>query len=117
MRAVALLCALLLAPAALAQQPWPQRPIRYIVPFPAGGIADIFARIIGARMTERLGQAVVVENRAGAGGNIGADAVAKAAPDGYTLLMGSIGTQAVNVSLFRNMPYDRAKDYTATGVV
>jgi len=112
------LCALLLAaPAALAQQPYPQKPIRYVVPFPAGGIADIFARIIGARLGERWGQPVVVENRAGAGGNIGADIVAKSAPDGYTLLMGSIGTQAVNVSLFRDMPYDAAKDFTAIALV
>jgi tripartite-type tricarboxylate transporter receptor subunit TctC len=117
MRTVALLCALLFAPAALAQQSWPQKPVRCIVPFPAGGIADIFARIIGARLGERFGQPVVVENRAGAGGNIGADAVAKAAPDGYTLLMGSIGTQAVNVSLFRSMPYDPAKDFTAIALV
>jgi tripartite-type tricarboxylate transporter receptor subunit TctC len=118
LRSVLLLCAALLAaPAAMAQQPYPQKPIRYVVPFPAGGIADIFARIIGARLSERWGQPVVVENRAGAGGNIGADIVAKSAPDGYTLLMGSIGTQAVNVSLFRSMPYDPAKDFTAIALV
>jgi tripartite-type tricarboxylate transporter receptor subunit TctC len=112
------LCTLFLAaPGALAQQAYPQKPIRYVVPFPAGGIADIFARIIGARLTERWGQPVVVENRTGAGGNIGADIVAKSAPDGYTLLMGSIGTQAVNVSLFRDMPYDPAKDFTAIALV
>jgi len=116
-RALLVVCALLAAPAALAQQAYPQKPIRYVVPFPAGGIADIFARIIGARLTERWGQPVVVENRAGAGGNIGADVVAKSAPDGYTLLMGSIGTQAVNVSLFRSMPYDPAKDFTAVALV
>jgi len=118
MRLACLVCVLLLAaPAALAQQPWPQKPVRYIVPFPAGGIADLFARIIGARLAERFGQPVLVENRAGAGGNIGADAVAKSAPDGYTLLMGSIGTQAVNVNLFRSMPYDPAKDFTAIALV
>jgi tripartite-type tricarboxylate transporter receptor subunit TctC len=116
-RLVLFICALLAAPAALAQQAYPQKPIRYIVPFPAGGIADIFARIIGARLAERWGQPVLVENRAGAGGNIGADLVAKSAPDGYTLLMGSIGTQAVNVSLFRSMPYDPAKDFTAVALV
>jgi tripartite-type tricarboxylate transporter receptor subunit TctC len=108
---------MLAAPVALAQQTYPQKPIRYVVPFPAGGIADVFARIIGARLVERWGQPVVVENRAGAGGNIGADLVAKSAPDGYTLLMGSIGTQAVNVSLFRSMPYDPAKDFTAVALV
>jgi tripartite-type tricarboxylate transporter receptor subunit TctC len=116
-RLVLFVCALLAAPAALAQQPWPQKPIRYVVPFPAGGIADIFARIIGARLAARWGQPVLVENRAGAGGNIGAEVVAKSAPDGYTLLMGSIGTQAVNVSLFRSMPYDPAKDFTAVALV
>ena len=107
------LCALILAaPAALAQPAYPQKAIRYIVPFPAGGIADEFARVIGARLTEAWGQPVVVENRTGAGGNIGADAVAKSAPDGYTILMGSIGTQALNASLYRNMPYDSARDFT-----
>jgi tripartite-type tricarboxylate transporter receptor subunit TctC len=116
-RLVLFICALLAAPVALARQAYPQKPIRYIVPFPAGGIADIFARIIGARLAERWGQPVLVENRAGAGGNIGADLVAKSAPDGYTLLMGSIGTQAVNVSLFRSMPYDPAKDFTAVALV
>jgi len=111
-------CVLLLAaPAALAQQSYPQKPIRYIVPFPAGGIADVFARIIGSRMSESWGQPVVVENRAGAGGNIGADFVAKAPPDGYTILMGSIGTQALNASLYRSMPYDSAKDFTPVALV
>ena len=114
---IALCAALLAAPAALAQQSYPQKPIRYIVPFPAGGIADVFARIIGGRIAEAWGQPVVVENRAGAGGNIGADLVAKSAPDGYTILMGSIGTQAVNASLYRNMPYDSAKDFTPVALV
>jgi len=113
---LALCAALLAAPAALAQG-YPQKPIRYIVPFPAGGIADVFARIIGGRMSENWGQPVVVENRAGAGGNIGAELVAKSAPDGYTILMGSIGTQALNASLYRNMPYDSAKDFTPVALV
>src|SRR6266849_6593397 len=112
------LCVLLLAtPAAFAQQNYPQKPIRYVVPFPAGGIADVFARIIGGRLGEAWGQPVVVENRAGAGGNIGAELVARSAPDGYTILMGSIGTQAVNASLYRNMPYDSAKDFTPIALV
>src|SRR6266852_4561429 len=114
---IALCAALLAAPAALAQQNYPQKPIRYIVPFPAGGIADVFARIIGGRLTEAWGQPVVVENRAGAGGNIGAELVAKSAPDGYTVLMGSIGTQALNANLYRSMPYDSAKDFTAIALV
>jgi len=116
-RIVLALCALLAAPAVPAQQAYPQKPIRYIVPFPAGGIADIFARIIGARLGERWGQPVVVENRAGAGGNIGADLVAKSAPDGYIVLMGSIGTQALNASLYRSMPYDSARDFTPVALV
>src|SRR5260221_5111535 len=111
-----LCAALLAAPAALAQT-YPQKPIRYIVPFPAGGIADVFARIIGGRMSESWGQPVVGENRAGAGGNIGADFVAKSAADGYTILMGSIGTQAVNASLYRNMRYRSAQDFTAVALV
>ena len=113
---LALCAALLAAPAAFAQS-YPQKPIRYIVPFPAGGIADVFARVIGSRMSESWSQPVVVENRAGAGGNIGADFVAKAPPDGYTVLMGSIGTQALNASLYRNMPYDSAKDFTPVALV
>jgi len=117
MRPLLVLCALLFAAPAPAQLAYPQKPIRYVVPFPAGGIADVFARMIGARLAERWGQPVLVENRAGAGGNIGADLVAKSAPDGYTLLMGSIGTQAVNVSLFRSMPYDPARDFTAVALV
>src|SRR5258706_10362700 len=113
---LALCAALLAAPAAFAQS-YPQKPIRYIVPFPAGGIADVFARIIGGRLSESWGRPVVVENRAGAGGNIGADFVAKAPPDGYTILMGSIGTQALNASLYRSMPYDSAKDFTPVALV
>jgi tripartite-type tricarboxylate transporter receptor subunit TctC len=116
-RAFIAFCAtLLVAPAAFAQG-YPQKPIRYVVPFPAGGIADVFARIIGGRIGEAWGQPVVVENRAGAGGNIGAEIVAKSAPDGYTILMGSIGTQALNAALYRNMPYDSVKDFTPIALV
>jgi tripartite-type tricarboxylate transporter receptor subunit TctC len=114
---IALCAALLAVPAAFAQQNYPQKPIRYVVPFPAGGIADVFARIIGGRIGEAWGQPVVVENRAGAGGNIGAEIVAKSTPDGYTLLMGSIGTQALNAALYRNMPYDSVKDFTPIALV
>ena len=87
------------------------------MPFPAGGIADVYARLIGSRVTEAWGQPVVVENRTGAGGNIGADAVAKSAPDGYTLAMGSLGTHAVNVSLFAKMPYDPVRDFAPIALV
>jgi tripartite-type tricarboxylate transporter receptor subunit TctC len=101
----------LAAPAPARGEAYPQKPIRIVVPFPAGGIADSFARAIGARLTEMWGQPVVVENKAGAGGNIGADYVAKSPPDGYTLVMGSIGTHAVNQSLFAAMPYDSFRDF------
>jgi tripartite-type tricarboxylate transporter receptor subunit TctC len=92
-------------------QTYPSKPIRIIVPFPVGGIADLYSRLVGARMSELWGQPVVVENRTGAGGNIGADLIAKAAPDGYTFGIGSIGTHAVNVTLFSKMPYDPVKDF------
>ena len=92
-------------------QQYPSKPIKIIVPFPVGGIADLYSRLVGNRLTELWGQPVVIENRTGAGGNIGADLVAKAAPDGYTIGIGSIGTHAVNVSLFSKMPYDPVKDF------
>ena len=98
------------APPATAQS-YPSKPIRIVVPFPSGGIADIYSRILGNRLTETWGQPVVVENRAGAGGNIGADLVAKSPPDGYTLGIGTIGTHAVNVTLFSKLPYDPVRDF------
>ena len=100
-----------------AAQPYPSKPVRIIVNFPAGGVADIYARIIGAKVQESWGQPVVVENRTGGGGNIGADAVAKSAPDGYTLNMSAIGPHAVNVSLFSKMPYDPVRDFAAIALV
>jgi len=109
----ALTIAAWLSPAAAqpAASPYPAKPIKIVVPFPAGGIADLYARLLGGRLSESWGQPIVIENRTGAGGNIGADAVAKSAPDGYTLVMGSFGTHAVNVSLFSSMPYDPVKDF------
>ena len=100
-----------------AAQPYPVKPVRLIVPFPAGGIADLYGRLIGNRVAETWGQPVVVENRSGAGGNIGADLVAKSAPDGYTLVMGSIGTHAVNLSLFSKLPYDPVRDFAPIALV
>jgi len=97
--------------AAAHAQTYPSKSIRFVVPFPPGGIADVMARVFGQKFTDAWGQPVLVENRAGAGGNIGADIVAKSPPDGYTLVMGSIGTHAVNVSLFSKMPYDPIKDF------
>ena len=111
MRLLLLGAALLISAASALAQSYPAKPIKIVVPFPAGGIADLYGRLIGARLTDAWGQPIVIENRTGAGGNIGADAVAKSPPDGYTLVMGSFGTHAVNVSLFATMPYDPVKDF------
>ena len=98
--------ALALSGAARAQTAYPARPVMLVVPFPPGGGTDTGARIVAQRLAARWGQPVVVENKGGAAGQIGADFVAKAKPDGYTLLMGNIGTQAINPSLYKKMPYD-----------
>ena len=103
--------ALLGAPSALAQAPFPTKPVRLVVPFPAGGTTDILARAAAQKLSETLGQQVIVDNRPGAGGNIGAELVAKAQADGYTLLMGTVGTHAINPSLYAKMPYDHVKDF------
>jgi len=101
--------ALMLSLSALAQV-YPAKPIRLVVPYPAGGGTDFFARAVGAQMSQQLGQQVVVENRPGAATIIGAEAVAKSAPDGYTLLLGDTATFAVNPSLYKKLPYDPTKD-------
>ena len=98
-------------------QTYPSRPVRWIVPFPPGGATDILARIVAQKMTESWGVAVVVENRAGAAGAIGSDAVAKAAPDGYTILMGTTSTHAVNPAINPKLPYDNLADFTAVTLV
>ena len=100
----------LIGTVASAEVAYPTRPIRLIVPFAPGGTTDVLARIIGERVQQALGQPIVIENRGGAGGNIGADAVAKAPPDGYTLLMGTVGTHAINPSLYPKMPFDPLTD-------
>ena len=102
---------------AIAQAPYPNHPVRIVVPFPAGGTTDILARAAAQKLTETLGQPFVVENRAGAGGNIGAELVAKSAPDGYTMLMGTVGTHAINPSLYEKMPYDHVKDFVPVVLV
>lgn len=102
---------------ALAQSTWPTRPVTIVVPFPPGGGSDIGARILAEQLTKRWGQPVIVENKGGAAGAIGADFVAKAKPDGYTLLMGNIGTQAINPSLYPKLPYDPDKAFTPIGLV
>jgi tripartite-type tricarboxylate transporter receptor subunit TctC len=101
----------------IGAQPYPAKPIRVICAFPVGGIADIYGRIIAAKLAESWGQPIVIDNRAGAGGTIAAEAVAKSPPDGYNLVMGSVGTHAVNVSLFAKLPYDPVKDFAAIVLV
>ena len=100
-----------------AQGTWPTREVRIIIGFSAGGTTDIITRTLAPELTRLWGQPIVIENRTGAGGNIGADLVAKARPDGYTLVMGSVGPLAVNASLYRNMPYDNLKDLTPVSLV
>jgi tripartite-type tricarboxylate transporter receptor subunit TctC len=110
-------CALCLGIAGAHAQSYPTKPIRIIVPFPAGGIADLFGRVIGQKFNEAWGQPAVVDNRPGAGGNIGAEIVAKSPPDGYTLVTGSIGTHAVNVSLFSKLAYDPIRDFAPVSLI
>lgn len=100
-----------------AADDYPTRPVRMIIPFAAGGPTDIVGRIMGAKMSEVLGQQFVVEDRPGAGGNIGADFVAKAAPDGYTILMATVSTNAINPGLYKHMPYDAVRDFSPIGRV
>ena len=106
-----LLGASLLPTLSLAQS-YPTKPVRMIVPFPAGGATDLFARVLSLKLGEKLGQSVVVENRPGAGGTIGSDLVAKAAPDGYTLLLATSSTHSIGPSLNPRMPYDAVRDFT-----
>src|SRR5687768_3086685 len=102
---ILILLAALLGCAVQAQE-YPSKPIRFIVSFPPGGSSDLIARLIAPRMAERMGQQVLVENRPGAGGNIGVDVVAKAAPDGYTIGLAAAGALSSNVSLYPNMPFN-----------
>jgi tripartite-type tricarboxylate transporter receptor subunit TctC len=102
---------------ASAQSAWPTKPVRIVVPFAAGGTTDLTARIIAEQLSQTFKQTFVVENKAGAGGNLGAAEVAKAAPDGHTLLMGTVGTHAINPSLFARMPYDHVRDFVPVTLV
>ncbi len=106
-------CLLLSLPlAAFAQaDTFPNKPIRIVVPFPPGGATDMVARLIATKMSEKWGSPVLIDNRAGAGGNVGSDIVAKSAPDGYTLVMGVTGSHAINTSLYSKMPYDPVADF------
>jgi len=92
-------------------QTWPAKPIKWIVPFAPGGTTDILARTIGEKLTVALGQPVIVENKPGAGGGVGAEFTAKAPPDGYTIMGGTISTHAINASLYKSLPYDPVKDF------
>lgn len=96
---------------------FPSKPIRFVVPYTAGGTTDLVARTVGQKMSEKLGQPVVVDNRAGAGGNIGMDAVAKAPADGYTIGFGAISTNALNPHIYKSMAFDPRKDFTAIGLL
>jgi tripartite-type tricarboxylate transporter receptor subunit TctC len=107
------LCTLICAALTAHAETYPSRPLRIIVPFPPGGTSDATARLIGQQLAERWKYPVVIDNRGGAGGTIAASIAARSAPDGYTLFMGSHGTQAINVSLFRELPYDPRKDFRA----
>ena len=117
LRALTVLAAALLAPAAACAQTYPAKPIKLIVSTSAGGITDIAARILGAHITARTGQPVVIDNRAGASGNIAMDAVAKAAPDGLTLGVANTGNIVINPYLMRHMPYDPLSDLVPVGVI
>lgn len=104
-------------PAARSADAWPTRPISYIVPFTPGGSTDVIGRTLTQKLTESLGQPVVVDNRPGAGGGVGAALVAKAKPDGYTLMGGTISTHAINASLYKSLPYDPVKDFEPVALV
>lgn len=105
------------SPWALAQDKWPSKPVRIVVPFAPGGTTDLLARAIAPDLSRVFGQSFIVDNKPGAGGNIGADLVAKSAPDGYTLLMGTVGTHGINQSLYASMPYDPQKDFAPITLV
>ncbi len=115
--AASITVSLVFSVAALAQSAYPNKPIRLIVPFPAGGSVDVTSRALAQKLSEQLGQQVIVDNRPGAGGNIGMDALAKSPADGYTLGMGALSTHAVNPALFAKMPYDAVKDFAPISLV
>ena len=109
---VGMTCAWVLSTAAMAQAQWPERPVRVVVPFPAGGATDLVSRVITQRMSQDLGQQMLVDNKAGAGGTIGSAEVARAAPDGYTVLFTTSSTHAISPHLMPRLSYDATKDFT-----
>ena len=116
-RRTLLVAAAVLPLAARAQSTWPTKPVRIVVPFAAGGTTDILARALAPELQRAFGQPFVVDNKPGAGGNSGAAEVAKSAPDGHTLLMGTVGTHAINVALYPKLPYDPARDFVPITLV
>jgi tripartite-type tricarboxylate transporter receptor subunit TctC len=110
-------CSYAFALPAFPQTPYPAKPLRIVVPFAAGGTTDILARAVGAELQKAWGQPVVIDNKPGAGGNIGADLVAKAPADGYTLVMGTVGTHGINPALYPKMPYDAKRDFAPVTLV
>ena len=115
--AVALAALVFAALPAVAQSHWPTKPVRIVVPFAAGGTTDILARAIAPELSKAFGQQFIVDNRAGAGGNVGAEIVAKSPGDGYTLLMGTVGTHGINRALYDKLPYDPIKDFVPITLV
>jgi len=105
------------SPGTAVGQRYPAKPIRMIVPFGPGTTTDIISRLVGSSLGNELGQALIIENRPGAGGSMGTNAAAKAAADGYTLVMGTVGTHAINVGLYPQLPYDPLKEFAPIGVV
>jgi tripartite-type tricarboxylate transporter receptor subunit TctC len=117
MAASCLFAANLIAVQAHSQTVWPVKPVKIIVPFAPGGTTDLLARAMAPELSKAFGQSFIVENKAGAGGNVGADAVAKSPADGYTLLMGTVGTHGINVALYDKMPFDPVKDFAPVTLV
>jgi len=115
--AAIVLTTVLASTALRAGDDYPSRPVQMIIPFAAGGPTDIVGRVMGAKMGELLGRQLVVENKTGAGGNIAAEAVARAAPDGYTILMATVSTNAINPVVYKHIPYDAVRDFTPLGRV
>ena len=116
LRGLAATLMLAAAPIAMAQA-YPSKMIRFVVPYPPGGPLDAIARLLAEKMREGLGQQIIVENKPGAGGNLGADFVAKSAPDGYTIVMGAVATHAINPNLFAKMPFDPVRDFAPVSLV
>ena len=117
LKAVIAGCIALLLSAVTALAQYPEKPLRLVVPFPPGGPTDLIARVVAVGMAADLGQQVIIDNKGGAGGNVGTDLVAKAKPDGYALLFGTAATHGINISLYTSLPYHPVKDFEAIALV